>query len=375
MDRRERSADNEAAMLVMLTGFQATIWTAMPGVIISFDPAKKTCAIQPAIRAKITLADGTFQWVSLPTLVDCPVQFPSGGGVTLTFPIKVGDECLVVFASRCIDAWWQSGCPVDVNGQITTQVQAELRMHDLSDGFCIPGVSSVPNVPVNISTTQAELRSTDGQVVIGLNPTSKAVSIATPGSVTVQSGANVSLNASAANFKIAGPFSVSAPTVSYDGAVNVAGKLRAGSAQVSGPMNVGGSMTVGGSFGGSGFSIGSTGANFGTAGATTGALTVGGLAALTLKSTGGFRLPGGSADAGTTGVLSAAVYGWGAGNAQALIGGLGSVYIDNYCAAGTFASLMGGGATVSAAQVETGLRALLSAVSLAIGDIKNTHII
>ncbi|MFW8450019.1 Gp138 family membrane-puncturing spike protein, partial [Klebsiella pneumoniae] len=64
--------------------------------------------------------------VNLPLLVDVPVVFPRGGGCTLTFPVKPGDECLVIFADRCIDFWWQSG---------GIQEPVDERMHDLSDAF------------------------------------------------------------------------------------------------------------------------------------------------------------------------------------------------------------------------------------------------
>jgi hypothetical protein len=172
MDRRERSGDPLAALLAMQQGWQATIWTALPGIIQSFDPEKKTCVVQPALQARVESVERELSWVSLPLLLDCPVQFPSGGGVTLTFPLVAGDECLVVFASRCIDAWWQSG---------GIQTQAELRMHSLSDGFVIPGISSVPSVQPNISTEAAELRSTDGAQKVSLNPSTGEVKMVTVG--------------------------------------------------------------------------------------------------------------------------------------------------------------------------------------------------
>ncbi|MGC8050122.1 Gp138 family membrane-puncturing spike protein, partial [Salmonella enterica] len=78
---------------------------------------------------------------------------------SMTFPVAQGDECLVVFASRCIDSWWQSG---------GIQEQAELRMHDLSDGFAILGFRSQPRALSNISTTSAQLRSDDGATFIDL---------------------------------------------------------------------------------------------------------------------------------------------------------------------------------------------------------------
>lgn len=172
MDRRERAGDLLAGLLAMQESWRGDIWTALPGIIQSFDPAKKTCMVQPAVKAQLMGLDGTTRWVALPLLLDCPVQFPGGGGYTLTFPLAQGDECLVVFASRCIDAWWQSG---------GIQPQAELRMHDLSDGFCIPGISSVPAVQPAISTSEVQLRSTDGARKVRISESEVEIKTATSG--------------------------------------------------------------------------------------------------------------------------------------------------------------------------------------------------
>jgi len=161
VDRRERLNDFPTALLAALEGWQSSIQTAMPGIIQSFDPVKCTAVIKPALRGQLQKPDGSWYWKDMPLLLDCPVVFPSGGGCTLTFPLAKGDECLVVFGSRCIDAWWQSG---DVNNLV------ELRMHDLSDGFCIPGPKSVPNVPANISTTKVELRTNTGNAKVAITP-------------------------------------------------------------------------------------------------------------------------------------------------------------------------------------------------------------
>jgi len=155
MDQRERLRDPEEALRVVLEGHQATIWTAMPGILQTFDAGKMTCEVQPAIQGQLRQADGTWIDKSLPVLLDCPVIFPAGGGFALTFPLKQGDEGLIVIASRCIDAWWYSG---------GVQKQARARMHDLSDGFFLPGCFSQPRKLSNINPDFPELRNSDGTI-------------------------------------------------------------------------------------------------------------------------------------------------------------------------------------------------------------------
>lgn len=186
MDRRERVDDPEVALREAFDGLRAGIWTALPGAIRSFDPEAMTCQVQPAIKIPVRLLDGTIESVALPLLVDCPVQFPSGGNCSLTFPVAPGDECLVVFASRCIDGWWQSG---------GVQEQAELRMHDLSDGFALLGFRSKPRALSGVSTSAAQLRTDDGQAFVEVNAATHAISIQTTAPVNVTSTASARVTA------------------------------------------------------------------------------------------------------------------------------------------------------------------------------------
>ena len=181
MDAQERVYDPEETDRASHEGKQAGMWTAMPGIIVSFDPAAQTCVVQPAIKGRQKSPDGSIASVDMPVLQDCPVAWQGGGGVTLTFPIQPGDECLVVFASRCIDAWWQLG---DV------QEQAEVRMHDLSDGFVLCGVRSQPRV-FDVDMTAAQLTTDDGQAFVEVNPTSYLIRALTVGDIEAHAGGNI----------------------------------------------------------------------------------------------------------------------------------------------------------------------------------------
>ncbi|HGF0124876.1 TPA: Gp138 family membrane-puncturing spike protein [Klebsiella variicola] len=163
----KEQADAQLAQAIM-----SAMRVSIPGIIQSFDPDAVTAVIQPAIKGVEHDASGAEVSVNLPLLVDVPVVFPRGGGCTLTFPVKEGDECLVIFADRCIDFWWQSG---------GIQEPVDGRMHDLSDAFCIVGPQSQAKKISGISTSAVELRSDDGSVKLSLNPASGAISGTAPG--------------------------------------------------------------------------------------------------------------------------------------------------------------------------------------------------
>jgi len=182
MDQAERLNPFEPAIMAAIEGSRAGLWTALPGIIDSFDSGAMTCEVQPAIEGLGEMPDGTTTPRVMPLCLDCPVVFPAGGGVTMTFPLAAGDECLIVFAAKCIDAWWQQG---------GVQPQAELRMHDLSDGFVIPGPRSQPRVLADVSTSAVEIRSDDGATKIALDPEAQTVDIKAPGGASIEADVTI----------------------------------------------------------------------------------------------------------------------------------------------------------------------------------------
>lgn len=114
----------------------------------SFDPSKQlvTCTMSytrsyknrdPSTgQYKITQQD-------YPILMDLPVVFLRGGKTGMTFPISKGDECIVMFNDRSIDAWFESG---------QKQAPTSIRMHDISDGFALVGISNMNTLLENLET-------------------------------------------------------------------------------------------------------------------------------------------------------------------------------------------------------------------------------
>lgn len=210
---------------------QSALWTALPCIVQDYDADKMTISAEPSIQARVRDEKGVWSWVSIPKLVDCPVIFPSGGGFTLTFPVKQGDECLVIFASRCIDSWWQSG---------GVQTQADLRMHDLSDGFALVGPRSQPRVlsPAG-STDGVELRSDDREAYVRIDD-SDNILVKTSGNASVDADGDVYVIAGADLLASAGgEAQVTAPAIKLNGNVTITGNLSVSGTMINDGKNVG----------------------------------------------------------------------------------------------------------------------------------------
>lgn len=152
---QQLTATQEEAHAAQIEGRLKDLHTCLPGIIASFDPDTQTASVQPAIK-RIFTEKGA---VNLPLCVDVPVAFPGGGDFFLTFPVKPGDECILLFSERAIDNWHASG---------GTQTPAEYRLHDLSDGIAIVGLNSQPHKLAALQMTGAELRTRSRSTYIRL---------------------------------------------------------------------------------------------------------------------------------------------------------------------------------------------------------------
>lgn len=168
----ERWQEPQLAINAALDRLQSRLWTKLPCVVTAVDLVNQLVTVQPTVMGvqRNVDASGNVTWsnIQLPLLPMVPIKYPSGGGYTMTFPVAVGDEGTVSFASRCIDNWWQSS---GVQPQLTSNSVGSLRQHDLSDGFFELGGRSLPNILSGVSSSSVQIRSDDGTAAITFDKT------------------------------------------------------------------------------------------------------------------------------------------------------------------------------------------------------------
>lgn len=91
---------------------EAGLHVYMIGRIESFDATTQIATVKPLIKDRTTGADGEVDVESV-AVVRCPVVFPGGGGMRLTFPVAAGDYCEIHFADRPLGQWLAKGGEVD----------------------------------------------------------------------------------------------------------------------------------------------------------------------------------------------------------------------------------------------------------------------
>lgn len=213
-DLRERFNDPEEAMRVAIERHLGTVWTALP-VQVSSDSDGHTCTLKSAVKGWQQAADGTLTPVEISELGDVPVTYSQGGGFVITHPVKAGDEGIAIFASRCIDGWWQQG---------GIQAEPYRRRHHLSDAMYLPGIRSQPRrlgggaagrSTQPASTSSVQIRTEAGDCFIEL----------TADSVNITTTLNVTITCKDATITASDKITLASPQVVITGNLEVDGEI------------------------------------------------------------------------------------------------------------------------------------------------------
>ncbi len=77
------------------------VHTCVPGKVVSFDASTCQATVLPSM--KIKKPNG--EMLDYPQITGVPVVFPqsSAQGVTIAYPVKAGDGCLILFSEQALD--------------------------------------------------------------------------------------------------------------------------------------------------------------------------------------------------------------------------------------------------------------------------------
>lgn len=122
------------ALSAWFSSFSDSFNAVKVGKIVGVDTSNQTVDVQ-VLHKRID--ENNFFKKELreyPVLQGVPFVVLGGGTSSITFPISVGDNCLLLFCDYEIDRWWDSGEAQPSNYQ---------RRHDISDAFALIGVHSM----------------------------------------------------------------------------------------------------------------------------------------------------------------------------------------------------------------------------------------
>jgi hypothetical protein len=134
------------------------------GTIQNFDPATQT--VQVTINYKQTYwtyGENSNNYTPVnqdyPIIADCPLIILGSGDTRITFPIKQGDQCILLFNDRDIDNWFLGS---------TSSPNATPRLHSFSDAIALIGPNNKNTVIQDYDPIRAII--TNGTTKNGINP-------------------------------------------------------------------------------------------------------------------------------------------------------------------------------------------------------------
>lgn len=112
------------------------------GEIQSFDTMTQTASVKILSKKVNEYNLNERELVDYTLLEQVPVVFPKGGSSYISYPVSVGDNCLLLFCDFELDGWWISGEARPSNFP---------RRHDLSDAIAFVGINSTVSLIQNFS--------------------------------------------------------------------------------------------------------------------------------------------------------------------------------------------------------------------------------
>jgi Phage protein Gp138 N-terminal domain len=166
------------SLQLMIESSLSDINTSTPGEIVSYNAATNRAVVRPSLPKKLDNGDV----LTAPNIVEVPVQFhgSNAGGASFTFPLKPGDPVNLSFQQRSMEGYLKG----------SKDAPDDPRQFDLSDCVAIPGggasgiVGHADNVVLKFGNANVTLHP-DGMIVLGNGG----------GSITIDSGGNMTLKA------------------------------------------------------------------------------------------------------------------------------------------------------------------------------------
>jgi hypothetical protein len=115
-----------------------------PGRIKSWDETTGLAEVEVCINPTFKHDDGE-EAVVHGVISNVPIEFPSGGGYMMSFPLAVGDPVKLTFHDHSLDLWLEKGGVVDVK---------DLRSHHATDASASLGLRARPDALTGLSKSK-----------------------------------------------------------------------------------------------------------------------------------------------------------------------------------------------------------------------------
>lgn len=211
-------------------------YITMPARIVSFDKDKQTATIQLSAEKLFGNAEVKSTAQLRKPLLNVPVHTVSGGGWSLTMPIKEGNTCIMWFSQVGYDHWLYEN--KDTAGTLAGLPKPWLRRKfSKDDGFALVGMNPIPSAVKNFTDDGSQWRNEDAVQNIHLKD-DLSIEINSPVSVTINAPA-VFVNCETADINASTATTINSPATTITGTLDVQGSVT-----MEGTLDVTGATTM-----------------------------------------------------------------------------------------------------------------------------------
>jgi len=158
----------------------------LPGRIVEYFPATQTFTVLICAERVTNSSTKTNELTLRDPIEGVPVHTPSGGGWSITMPIKPGDTCLMLFSQVGYEHWFYDD--LDSAGKLAELPKPWLmRQFNEDDGFAFVGMNTLKRTITDYSADHSQWR---GPVVAD-----QVISLNDDASINIDSSVSLTINA------------------------------------------------------------------------------------------------------------------------------------------------------------------------------------
>lgn len=188
--------------------------TCIPAIVDEFDVTTQRVSATPAILAKYVTPENTVEYIQCPKITNIPLAITKGAGLKITYPIKQGENCTLLFSQRSIDNFIMEGGiqrPFDSDDPTKTTI----RCMDMTDAMCFPGVITNKETIPSYANDAIEIRNAEGTTKVTVKENSLKF---LQGNASIELvGENITMSAGTINITGTSAVNITSPASTIDG--------------------------------------------------------------------------------------------------------------------------------------------------------------
>jgi hypothetical protein len=103
------SPDIEHLISAAIESYVDNVHVSLPGIVVSYDSAKQTATVKPAIKRPVMDEDDRIVYEEYAPITNVPVEFPGSASLSFHWALAAGDSVVLLWQDFSIATWRKTG--------------------------------------------------------------------------------------------------------------------------------------------------------------------------------------------------------------------------------------------------------------------------